>query len=381
MDKLNNLIQKYCPEGVEYRNLGEIAQIATGKGITKKDCIENGKYPIISGGITPMGKYNLFNRNENTVTISRVGINAGFVNYINEKFYLNDKCFSIMPKYKQINNKYMYYFLKKNEKEINDLQSKSGVPTINTKKLSCIKIPIPPIRVQEEIVRILDSFTKLNEKLNEELIKRKKQYEYYRDKLLSFDKNDTNVKWMKLGEVSYIPKERTSSENISLYISVENMLKDKGGIIKSNNKPKCGNTIKFNKEDILIGNIRPYLKKIWYADCNGGTNSDVVLIRNNDPNVLLSRYMYYQLASDIFFNYNNSFAKGGKMPRGDKKKIMEYFFPIPPLETQQRIVSILDCFEQLCNNLTVGLPSEIEARQKQYEYYRDKLLTFKELKQ
>src|SRR5690606_29734411 len=95
---------------------------------------------------------------------------------------------------------------------------------------------------------------------------------------------------------------------------------------------------------------------------------------------VLPKYLYFVLSSDNFFVYNMQNAKGAKMPRGDKTAIMKYPIPVPPLEEQERIVAILDRFDALCNDLTSGIPAEIEARQKQYEYYRDKLLSFKEVK-
>ena len=128
--------------------------------------------------------------------------------------------------------------------------------------------------------------------------------------------------------------------------------------------------------DVLIGNIRPYLKKIWLADCNGGTNGDVLVLRTSDNTIAIPEYLYCILASDEFFDYDNNYAKGAKMPRGDKKAVMQYGFFLPTIEKQRSIVKILNRFDMLCNDLTSGLPAEIEARQKQYEYYRDKLLTF-----
>jgi type I restriction enzyme S subunit len=136
-----------------------------------------------------------------------------------------------------------------------------------------------------------------------------------------------------------------------------------------------GNLTEYNKSDILIGNIRPYLKKIWRADCIGGTNGDVLVIYITDESVN-SRYLYQVLADDKFFEYNMRHAKGAKMPRGNKQKIMEYNVPVPSLAEQSRIVSILDKFDALTNSISEGLPREISLRQKQYEYYRDQLLSF-----
>lgn len=146
MNTIKELIEKYCPDGVEYKKLEEVATIRTGKGITKKDALEGGPYPIISGGISPMGGFKFKNRDANTVTISRVGANAGYVNFIEVDFYLNDKCFSIVPlKCWQniIINKYLYYYLKNIEPKIVFLQSEGGVPTINTVKVGGISVPVP----------------------------------------------------------------------------------------------------------------------------------------------------------------------------------------------------------------------------------------------
>ena len=148
----------------------------------------------------------------------------------------------------------------------------------------------------------------------------------------------------------------------------------------STDLPSTDKVIKFTVNDILIGNIRPYLKKIWLSDTTGGTNGDVVLIRlyESASEKILPRYLYLLLASDDFFTFDNQYAKGAKMPRGDKSKILPYRIPVPPIKEQERIVTILDRFEKLTNDIAEGLPAEIKARQQQYEYYRNKLLTFKQ---
>ena len=138
-----------------------------------------------------MGYYHDYNREANTVTISRVGAYAGFVNFITERFYLNDKCFSIVLRDDNILvSKFLYYYLKNNESLIKNLQSEGGVPTINTTKVSNLVIPIPPLSEQERIVSILDRFesltTDLTSGLPAEIKARQQQYEYYRDQLLTF---------------------------------------------------------------------------------------------------------------------------------------------------------------------------------------------------
>ena len=188
MSKLDDMIKTLCPNGVEFVKLGDLCEIKTGKGITQKDCSDVGEYPVYSGGKEPMGYYHNYNREEHTVTISRVGAYAGYVNFVIQKFYLNDKCFSVVPMQKNINSKYLFYKLKSIEQKIINLQSGGGVPTINTKKVGNLEIPLPPLEVQAEIVRILDKFTQLEAELEAELDCRKRQYEFYRDQLLSLDK-------------------------------------------------------------------------------------------------------------------------------------------------------------------------------------------------
>ena len=164
------------------------------------------------------------------------------------------------------------------------------------------------------------------------------------------------------------------------YIGVDNLLQNKKGKTSSSYVPLEGRLTKYNPGDILIGNIRPYLRKIWFSDIKGGTNGDVLTIQVTSEKVL-PRYLFFQLSSESFFRYDIKNSKGAKMPRGNKDAIMRYEIPIPTLEEQQRIVDILDQFDKLCNDISEGLPAEIEARQKQYEYYRDKLLTFKPLEE
>jgi type I restriction enzyme S subunit len=183
-------------------------------------------------------------------------------------------------------------------------------------------------------------------------------------------------------EIATYSKTRINANqlNSNSYVGVDNLLQDKQGKTVSNYVPITGKLTRYEKEDILIGNIRPYLKKIWHATNVGGTNGDVLVLRinENEKGNLNSRFLYYWLASDAFFSYNMQYAKGAKMPRGDKAMIMKYDVPIPSLEEQNRIVSILDKFDALVGDISVGLPAELKARRSQYEYFRGKLLTFNE---
>ncbi len=272
---------------------------------------------------------------------------------------------------------------------VEEHQSGATYPAISDGKVKAFKIPIPcpedpkkSLTIQAEIVRILDRFTELTAELTAELNARRKQYKHYREKLLTLD--DGNVERKPLGEVAEYSKTRISSDqlNKSNHVGVDNLLQDRGGKVESNHVPTSGNLTEYQKGDILIGNIRPYLKKIWPADRTGGTNGDVLVIHPTDDTVD-PRYIYQVLADGKFFNYSMKHAKGAKMPRGSKPQILLYPIPIPfadspqeSLAEQARIVAILDAFDVLTTSLTEGLPREIDLRQKQYAYYRDLLLNF-----
>jgi len=180
-----------------------------------------------------------------------------------------------------------------------------------------------------------------------------------------------------LGEVAEYSKSRISFDKLNEknYIGVDNLLQNRMGKTNSSYLPTSGNLTAYFENDILIGNIRPYLKKIWQANQIGGTNGDVLVIHLKDKNIL-PRYLYQILADDKFFDFNMQNAKGAKMPRGNKEAILKYSFPVPPLDEQKRIVNILDKFEALTHSITEGLPKEITLREQQYEYYREQLIDF-----
>lgn len=182
---------------------------------------------------------------------------------------------------------------------------------------------------------------------------------------------------MTLGEIAKYSSTRIKSSCLceTSFVGVDNLLQDRKGKTISTHVPTEGTFAEYQVGDILIGNIRPYLKKIWYADNSGGASGDVLVIHLTNEQIM-SKYLYQVLADNKFFSYNMQHAKGAKMPRGNKQKIMEYKIPLPPLSEQQRIVDILDKFDTLTTSISEGLPKEIELRRKQYEYYRNELLSF-----
>ena len=197
-------------------------------------------------------------------------------------------------------------------------------------------------------------------------------------KLVELIKNHCpdGVEYKELGEITHYAKIRIDVAKISknTYVGVENLLPNKQGKTVASSVPTSGKVIQFEIGDILIGNIRPYLKKIWLSDCVGGTNGDVLAVQIDDRTVIIPEFLYYVLSSEQFFLYDVQNSKGAKMPRGSKEAVMKYKLPVPPLEVQREIVRVLDSFTLL----TAELTAELTARKKQYEYYRDLLLTFAE---
>lgn len=383
MSQLQKMIQRLCSNGVEFKKLGQICRTITTGKLNANAMVKNGKYPFFTCDAQP-SQIDTYAYDTEAILISGNGSSIGHINYYKGKFNAYQRTYILANFNSTINIFFLFYHLKCKFKQYIMFKSKKGaVPYITLPILQNFEIPVPPLEVQNEIVRILDAFTSHTAELQAELQARKEQYEYYRNKLLSFDKNDENVKWMRLEEICFYPRERISTSLLhkNNYVGVENLLPDKQGKTESNYVPTNGYCIAYAINDILIGNIRPYLKKIWIANNNGGTNGDVLIFRLKEEylNSIKSKYLYYLLSSDSFFHYNNKYAKGAKMPRGNKNMNMKYIVPIPSLSEQQRIVSILDKFETLVNDLIGGIPAEIAAVQEQYEYYRNKLLSFPKL--
>jgi len=377
---------------VEWKTLGEALVRTKGTNITAGEMKELHKdgapLKIFAGGKTiAFVNYDDIpskdiNREPSIIVKSRGVIEF---EYYDKPFSHKNEMWSYHSQNPDLEIKFVYYYLKIQEPYFQNIAGRMQMPQISIPDTDKYKIPIPPLPIQQKIVGILDKFTELTAELTAELTTeltaRKQQYNYYREQLLSengkLKMESGKWEWKTLGEVAEYSSKRISSSSVdkSNYVGVDNLLQNREGKTESNYVPTKGNLIGYSVGDILIGNIRPYLKKIWHSDRNGGTNGDVLVIHLIDKRIS-SRYLYQILADDKFFSYNMQHAKGAKMPRGNKGEILNYRFPIPSPEEQERIVSILDQFDTLTTSLTEGLPKEIALRKQQYEYYRNQLLTF-----
>ena len=393
MSKLDELIKELCPNGVEYKQTKDIVQekfwimpetpnfIEQGVPYITSKNIKNGFIDFKDVKYVSVDDYNRISNNrkikKGDILITMIGTIGEVAIVENETDFYGQNLYLLRMNNEIIYNKYYYYYitLNKVKRVLVEKRNTSSQGYIKAGSIENLLVPVPPLEVQNETVRILDNFTALTAELTAELTARKKQYSWYRDYLLKFE---NKVEIVKLGDISEYSKDKIDIKELSPenYIGIENMLQDAKGVIKSSCLLTEGRCTKFFEGDILIGNIRPYLKKIWLSDRIGGANTDVLVIKKSIESID-NKYLFFVLSSEKFFSYVMKSVKAGKMPRGNKEMIMKYQFPLPPLEVQKRIVGVLDNFEKICNDLNIGLPAEIEARQKQYEFYRNFLLTFK----
>lgn len=396
MSKLERLIQQYCPDGVEWKPLGEVCDsLNKGTLTTSKLVKSNGhNYPVINSGRELYGYYSKYNNEGDALTIAARGEYAGFVSYFSERFWAGGLCYPYRANTPTVSTKYLYYYLKSKQEHIRHcLVAEGGIPALNKSIIEMFEIPVPPLPVQEEIVRILDTFTELQAELQAELQKRQQQYNFYRDNLLDFkdiNRGGQEIKWMRLKDVATqwyrgagIKREEVGNEGMpcirygEIHTSYNIWFKD---CISHTDETKQA-TKKYaeygdilfaiTSEDIpLVGNSVAYLGKEKIM-----VGGDIVVMKHNqDP-----RYMAYALSTSDAIKQKGKGKVKSKVVHTNVPSLQEIIIPIPPMEEQQRIADILDRFDTLTNDLTSGLPAEMEKRRLQYEYYRDRLLTFKRL--
>ena len=390
MSKLQKLIQELCPDGVEYKTLGEIATIKNGRDYKH---LGKGNVPVYgSGGI--MTYVDTYVYNKPTVLIPRKG-SLGNLFYVDTPFWNVDTIFYTEVDTQQIDVKYLYYLLAKEHLE--NLNKAGGVPSLTQSILNKIILPIPPLEVQNEIVRILDHFTDLaaemQAELQAELQARKEQYEYYRNQLLTFNKiggGTQNVTWMKMSEIgTFIRGKRFVRTDIvndgipcihygdiytyyGLYAT-----KSKGSLrseLASSMRYAQKNDVVIvaageNKEDIGIG-------LAWLGEKPAAVHDACFIFRSD----LYPQYISHYLRSNYYHKQIIKYVSEGKICSISAKGLGNAIIPIPSYEEQVRIATLLNNFDALVSDLSQDLPAEIAAVQEQYEYYRNKILSFPRIK-
>lgn len=383
MNKIEQMLQELCPNGVEYKKLGEVCEIQRGVRVTKQQLSMNGAYPVYQNSLIPLGRYDKSNQPAGTPFVI-IGGAAGDIAYSDVDFWAADDCLCVEC-LGNINSKYVYYCLINKQHVLKRQVRKASVPRLSRSAVESFEIPIPPLSIQEEIVRILDHFTELTAslqaELQAELQARQKQYKYYKDKLLKLDV----AEYRTLGSLSkfrrgsfpqpYGNKDWYDGDGAMPFVQVADIADNMQ--LAADTKRKISLLAQpmsvFAPKGSIIISLQGSIGKIAITQYDAFIDRTLAIFQNIASNVL-PKYFVYQL--ERIFEIKEKTARGSTIKTITKEEFTNFQIPIPTLSEQQRIVSILDKFETLVNDLSKGLPAEIAAVQEQYEYYRNKLLTF-----
>ena len=406
MSRLNELLAELCPDGVEYKTLREIATVSRGGNFQKKDFQEEG-FPCIHYGQI-YTKYDLFADktftfiSEECAKKQRKAVKNDIIMAVTSE-NIEDVCrciawlgesevavsgHSAIIHHNQ-NSKYLVYYFHSqmfmNQKR--KLAQGTKVIEVAPDKLLSIRLPVPPLEVQREIVRVLDSFTLLTAELTAELTARKKQYEFYRNKLLANDEKYPMKSLSDLGkwsggktpsmanrsfwEKGTIPWISSKDMKASTLLDTQDHITEKA-IKEASMKVHPANSIAIVTRSGILKHTFP----VAYIPFEATINQDIKMLSVNED--VLPKYAFHVMqgrGKDILIKTKK---QGGTVDSLDFQKVLAYKVPVPSKDIQRRLVDVLDNFDTICTDLNIGLPAEIEARQKQYEYYRDLLLTFAE---
>lgn len=390
MSKLEELINELCPDGVEYKKIDVLLKEKHIKLITpsiklkSKDYLEEGLIPIVSQELEYISGYT--NVSDNNLPEDKYvcfGDHSEHIKYIDFQFVQGADGLKIFKSCNdELNIKYIYYVFCNFYTRHNNYER-------HTKYLKDTEIPVPPLPVQEEIVRILDSFTELTAELTAELTveltARKKQYEYYRATLMNFNED---VEWVPLGSIGRVSmckrilKNQTTSEGDIPFYKIGTFGKKADAFISRQLFEEYKEKYSFPKKGTILISASGTIGRTVVYDGEPAYYQDSNIIwLEHDESKILNSYLYYCYQLNPW-----RIAEGGTISRLYNDSVHKTKIPVPyskdkekSLKAQQRIVDILDRFDTLCNDISTGLLAEIDKRQKQYEYYRDKLLTFKRL--
>ena len=381
MSKIQEMIDRMCPDGVKYKSVESVCDVISApKKLDKKYYSNSGSYPIIDQGqkfiiaytedssaLLPKDEYIIF------------GEHTREVKYVDFPFCQGADGLKILKAKSSICPKYLYY-------AISNLDIPSRGYNRHWTVLRPLEIPIPPLPVQEEIVRVLDTFTELQAELQAELQKRLQQYNYYRDNLLSFE-GRTDVEWVTIDHLFHrkngytpskanpdfwrngtIPWFRMEDIRENGRVLTDSIQKVHSSAVKRNSLVKAGSIILATSATIgehALANV----------DCLTNQRFTCLTIKEEHKHRADIKFLFYYMFK--VDEWCKTHTVQGNFPGVDMSQFPYVFIPLPPLNEQKKIASALDRFDALTRDLTAGLPAEIEKRRQQYEYYRDQLLTFK----
>ena len=406
MNRIEKLLQKLCPDGVEFKALGEVCDFRRGSfpqpygnkewyggnaampfvqviDIADNLRLKSKTKQTISALAQPQSVF----VPKNTIIVSLQG-SIGKVALTQYDSYV-DRTIAIFTNLKPyLNQKFLVYLLVLVFQEKSKTARGSTIKTITKEEFKNFQIPIPPLEIQKEIVLILDAFTELQA----ELQARQKQYEFYREKLLSIEALEKRaegygVKMMSLGEVcekTFKIKWKENKNKEFCYIDLSSVNRDnckiyETQIITHENAPSRAQQI-IKTDDVIFGTTRPTLKRycLITKEYDGQICSTGFCVLRANQKEVLPKWIFFNLTTNNFYKNIEQYQQGAGYPAISDSDLQKIQIPIPPLKVQNEVVEILDKFDALVNDISQGLPAEITARKKQYEHYREKLLNFKE---
>ena len=389
MTELQQLINELCPNGVKFVALEECCKILDNKRkpVTKA-ARQAGEYPYYgANGIQDYvsdyifdGIFVLVGEDGSVVTPSGNPV----VNWATGKIWVNNHAHIIEEK-DGVLLRYLYHYLQ----TVNVSALIHGnIPKLTGGDFRAIKVPVPPLPVQSEIVRILDNFTELTAELIAELTARKQQYAHYRDTLLKLDNNVPSYTLkdicLLIADGDHMPPPKADSGVPFITISniTETRQIDFSNVmyVPREYYDKLADKRKAKRDDILYTVVGSFGIPVHISSKTEFVFQRHIAILRPNQQMIVPRYMYHIMQSTEFYKQADKAAKGAAQRTIGLSSLGNMTIPLPSIEEQKRIVAILDRFDTLCNDISVGLPAEIVARQKQYEYYRDKLLTFEPAK-
>ena len=373
MSKVSELIKELCPTGVKSYEIKEVSSVTIGEFVHKNKQSDDGKYPVYNGGTSNTGFYDEYNNDGHKVIISARGANAGFINRVKGKYWAGNSCYTInINDESQLDWNYLYQYLKNNQSTLLGVQQTGSIPAISKKQVEEFKIAIPPLAVQQEIVRILDKFGELEVELEVELEARKSQYEFWHGQLFNKAGNT------KIADV--FRRLKGTSITAGTMKEIEDPEGDirifAGGQTAVNARVESINKPNIIDVPCVIVQSRGLIDFIYYDKPCTFKNEMWAYTCDNQITV---KYLYYYLKNNVQY-FRTIGSQMGSMPQISLPVTEKYNIYLPSLDEQKRIVNILDKFDTLVNDITSGIPAEIELRRQQYEYYRNKLLNFEELK-
>ena len=389
MSRLDELIAELCPDGVPFKKVKDVYTRLKGTPITagkmKEIASDDGEIRIFAGGKTIIDAHEEDIPKANITYVPAVLVQSrGVIDvvYYEKPFTFKNEMWAYTAD-DVVSVKFLYYVLKNNIQTFRDAASGMGsLPQISLKVTEEFMLPVPPLEVQREIVRVLDSFTLLTAELTAELTARKKQYGYYRDNLLSFS-GSTDVKNVPLGDIAkfvYGYTDKAKETGSARFVRITDISED-GRLNPYDAKyvdlTEESKKYLLAKGDLLLARTgATYGKTLYFESDEPAVYASFLIKIILDNSIIKNRYYWHFSKSSLYWKQAEQYVSKGGQQQFNTNAVSRVKVPVPSLEAQDRIIYVLDNFDAICTDLNIGLPAEIEARQKQYEYYRDALLTY-----